>query len=56
LGIKYEFGDLVRITKEKGKFAKGYEQTFSTEIFRIVKVTHRFHNEHSDMQDLKITF
>jgi len=30
--------DLVRITKEKVKFSKGYEQTFSTEIFRVAKV------------------
>ena len=30
--VKYKVGDLVRITKEKVKFAKGYEQTFSTVI------------------------
>ena len=34
-------GDVVRITNEQLKFAKGYEQTFSTEIFRIVNVTKR---------------
>jgi len=38
---KFKMGDLVRITKEKVKFAKGYEQTFSTEIFRVVKVIQR---------------
>ena len=35
LCVKYEVGDLVRITKEKVKFAKGYEQTFSRDIFRL---------------------
>ena len=35
--VKYKVGDLVRITKENVKFAKRYEQTFSTEIFRVVK-------------------
>jgi len=38
---KFKVGDLIRITKEKVKFAKGYEQTFSTEIFRVVKVKQR---------------
>ena len=28
----------MKITKEKLKFAKWYEQSFSTEIFRVVKV------------------
>ena len=28
----------LKITKENVKLAKGYEQTFSTEIFRVVKV------------------
>ena len=36
--VKLKVGDLVRITKEKVKFAKEYEQTFSTEIFRFTKV------------------
>jgi hypothetical protein len=35
---KFKVGDLVRITKEKVKFAKGYEQTFSSDIFRVVNV------------------
>jgi hypothetical protein len=44
----------VKITKEKLKFAKWYEQSLSTEIFRVVKV---FQNvpqpvyEFSDMRD-----
>jgi hypothetical protein len=39
--VKFEVGDLVRITKEKVKFAKVYEETFSTEIFRVAKVIQR---------------
>jgi len=35
---KFKVGHLVKITKEKVKFAEGYEQTYSTEIIRVVKV------------------
>jgi len=35
--IKLIVGQHVRISKEKMKFAKGGEQTYSTEIFRITK-------------------
>jgi len=38
--MKFKVEDLVRTRKEKIKFSKGYDQTFSTEIFRAVKVTH----------------
>jgi hypothetical protein len=46
--------DLVRITKQKVAFAKGYEQSFSTEIFRVVNVISRMPQpvyELSDLQD-----
>jgi len=36
--VKFRVGQYVRISKEKMKFAKGAEQNFSTEIFRIAKV------------------
>jgi len=39
--VKFSVGQHVRISKEKMKFAKGGEQTFSTEIFRITKVIER---------------
>jgi hypothetical protein len=39
--VKFKVGDHIRITNEKVKFAKGYEQTLSTEIFRVVKVIQR---------------
>ena len=50
--VKYNVGDLVRITKEKVSFAKGYEQTFSTDIFRIVKIIHRVPQPVYEMSDL----
>ena len=46
-------GDLVRITKEKVKFAKGYERTFSTEIFRLVKVIHRLPQPVYELSDFQ---
>jgi hypothetical protein len=54
---KFKSGDLVRITREKLRLGKGYEQTFSTEIFRIVKVINRTPQpvyELADLQDRPI--
>jgi len=39
--VKFKVGDLVRITKQKVAYAKVYEQTFSTEIFKVAKVITR---------------
>jgi len=39
--VKFNVGDLVRITKQQVAFAKGYGQTFSTEIFKVLKVITR---------------
>ena len=36
--VKFEVGDLVRITNEKAKFAKGNEQTFWTKIIWVGQV------------------
>ena len=36
--VKFKVGNFLRITKEKVKFAKGYEQNVSKEIFRVVKI------------------
>jgi transposase InsO family protein len=36
--VMYKQGQPVRIAKEKFKFAKGFEQNFSSEIFKISKV------------------
>ena len=55
--VKFKAGDLVQITKEKLKFAKGYYQTFPSEIFMVVRVIQRMPQpvyELSDMQDRSI--
>jgi len=36
--VKFSVWQHVRVSKEKMKFAKGGEQNFSTEVFRITKV------------------
>jgi len=36
--VMFNVGQHVRISMEKMMFAKGGEQTFSTEIFQIVKL------------------
>jgi len=51
--VKFKVGDLVMITKEKVQFDKGYEQTFSTEIFRVVKVIQRVPQHYYKPTDLK---
>ncbi|KAL3077364.1 hypothetical protein niasHT_031017 [Heterodera trifolii] len=35
---KFKLGDIVRITKEKGEFSKGYYPNFTDELFKIVRV------------------
>jgi transposase InsO family protein len=39
--VKFGVGEHVRISKQKVLFAKGYEQTYSTEVFRVAKVIQR---------------
>ena len=51
--IKYKVGDLVRITKEKVKFEKVYEQNFSTEIFQVFMVIRRVPQPVYEMSDLQ---
>jgi len=51
--VKFKLGDLVCITKEKVKFAKGYEQTFSTVIFRVATCSNFFF-EMTDLKDRSI--
>jgi len=53
--IKFSVGQHVRISKEKMKFAKGGEQTFSTEIFRITKVIEREPRPVYELGDLNKT-
>ena len=50
--VKFKINDHVRITKEKVKFAKGYHQNFSTEIFRVVKIINRTPQPVYELADL----
>ena len=45
----------MRISKEKMKFAKGGEQNFSTEIFRITKFIQRLPRPVYELEDLNKT-
>jgi hypothetical protein len=51
--VHFKVADLVRITKEMVNFAKGYEQNFSTEIFRILKVIQRAPQPVCELSDLQ---
>jgi len=39
--LKFRVGQHVRISKEKMKFAKGGEQNYITQVFKVRKVVHR---------------
>jgi hypothetical protein len=49
---KFSAGQQVRISKEKLKFAKGVEQNYTTEIFKIRKVVHRSPRPVYELEDL----
>jgi len=53
--VKFSVGQHVHITKEKMKFAKGGEQNFSTEVFRITKVIKRRPRHVYELEDLNKT-
>jgi len=48
-------GQHVRISKEKIKFAKGGEQNFRKELFRVVKVIERWPRPIYELEDLNRT-
>ena len=52
---KSHAGQHVRINMEKLKFAKGGEQNFSTEIFRVAKVIERRPRPVFELEDLNRT-
>jgi hypothetical protein len=52
---KYSVGQYVRISKEKMRFAKGGEQNYSMEIFRVTKVIRRRPRPVYELQDLNNT-
>jgi len=49
---RFRVGQNVRISKEKTKFAKGGEQNYSTEVFRIIKVIRRTPRPAYELEDL----
>jgi len=53
--VKFSVGQHVCISKEKMKIAKGGEQTFSTEIFRITKDIERRPRTVYELEDLNKT-
>ena len=52
---KFSVGLHVHISKEKMKFAKGYEQNFRTDIFSITKVIERTPRPVNELEDLNKT-
>ena len=54
--VKFKVGQNVRISKEKMKFAKGSEQNYTDEIFRMVKFIHRTHRPEYELEDMNGTF
>jgi hypothetical protein len=49
---KIRVGQHVRISKEKMKFAKGGEQNYTTDVFRIIKVIRRIPRPLYELEDL----
>lgn len=39
---KFTIGDVVRIKTQSGKFARGYDEKFSNEYFRVIKIEKKF--------------
>jgi len=51
--LKFRVGQHVRISKGKAKFAKGGEQNYTTEIFKVRKVVHRTPRPVFELEDLR---
>jgi len=51
--LKFRVGQHVRISKEKMKFAKGGEQNYTTEIFKVRKVVYSIPCPVFDLEDLR---
>ena len=49
---KFNVGDLVRISRTKNTFERGYEKNFSEEIFKIARVSYRQSLHTYILQDL----
>ena len=53
--VKFKVGQTVRISKEKMRFAKGFEQNYSTEVFKIAKVIRKSPQPVYEIVDLQDT-
>ena len=51
--LKFRVSQHERISKEKMKFAKGGEQNYTTEIFKVRKVVHRIPRPMFELKDLR---
>jgi hypothetical protein len=51
--VKFMVGEHVRISKQKVLFAKGYEQAYSTEVFRVAKIIQRRPQPVYELTDLQ---
>jgi len=51
--LKFRVGQHVRISKEKMKFAKGGEQNYTTEIFKVRNIVHRTPRPVFELEDLR---
>jgi hypothetical protein len=49
---RYKIGDIVRISKNKGKFSKGYHPNYTTEEFRI-RTVYRTNPPHYRIEDME---
>ena len=53
--VRFTVGHTFRLSKEKMKFAKGFEQSNSTEVFKITKVIRRSPQLVYEIEDLQGT-
>ena len=51
--LKFWVGQRLRNSKENMKFAKGGEQNYTTEIFKVRKVVHRTPRSVFEVEDLR---
>lgn len=51
--VKFQIGDIVRISKEKMYFAKGYERNFTRELFKINRVIRKVPEPVYEIVDLQ---
>ena len=49
---KFKVGDMVRISKYKSIFTKGYEANFTEELFKVIKVIRGYSNVY-EIEDLE---